>query len=167
MHKQEVLMKETISVKTALVFPQDTNMHGTLFGGKLLSYIDDIASISALRLCRTAVVTASIDSVDFIKPIRQGDAVTLQAMVTWTGTSSMEVLVKVTSEDLKTGESSLAALSFLTFVSLNEEGKPMPVPKIIPETDEEQWLFETGEERARYRKTRRFQSKELIKFFSK
>ncbi|WP_269919170.1 acyl-CoA thioesterase [Caldifermentibacillus hisashii] len=166
MEQQKVFMKDTIAIKTALVFPQDTNMHGTLFGGKLISYIDDIASISALRLCKTPVVTASIDSVDFIKPIREGDAVTLEAMVTWTGNSSMEVLVKVTSEHLMTGKKSLAALSFLTFVSLNEDGKPNPVPKVVPKTEYEKWLHDTGEERAKHRKTRRLQSKSLIDLIS-
>ena len=166
MDRQEVFMKETIAIKTAHVFPQDTNMHGTLFGGKLMAYIDDIASISAAKLCRSPIVTASIDSVDFIKPIVVGDAVTLEAMVTWTGRTSMEVLVKVTSEHLLTGKKSMAALSFLTFVALDENGNPKPVPKVIPETEQEKWLNETGEKRAQYRKTRKIQSKELIEFFT-
>ncbi len=166
MTKDAVYMKDTIAVKTARVFPQDTNMHGTLFGGKLMAYIDDIASISASKLCRSPLVTASIDSVDFIKPIVEGDAVTLEAMVTWTGNSSMEVLVKVTSEHLLTGEKSMAALSFLTFVALDEKGKPKRVPKVIPQTEQEKWLNETGEQRSRFRKSRRIQSKELIEFLS-
>jgi len=166
MEQDAVYMKDTIAIKTARVFPQDTNMHGTLFGGKLMAYIDDIASISAAKLCRAPVVTASIDSVDFIKPIVEGDAVTLEAMVTWTGKSSMEVLVKVTSEHLLTGSKSMAAISFLTFVALDENGRPKKVPKVIPETEQEKWLNETGEQRSRFRKERRFQSKELIEFLS-
>lgn len=159
-------MKETKVTKTSLVLPPDTNSHRTLFGGKLLSYIDDIASISALKLCRKPVVTASIDSVDFIQPIREGDAVTLEAMVTWTGQTSMEILVKITTEDLMTGEKVLAALSFLTFVALDDKGKPTIVPKVVPETDKEKWLNSGGEQRAKYRKMRRAQSKELIEFFN-
>ena len=104
MAQKEVLMRDTIVTKTAFVFPQDTNMHGTMFGGKLIYYVDDIAGISALKLCRLPVVTASIDSVDFINPIRQGDSVTLEAMVTWTGKTSMEVLVKVKTEQMLTGK---------------------------------------------------------------
>lgn len=165
MKHQEIKMKETKVTKTALVLPPDTNSHGTLFGGKLLSYIDDIASISALKLCRTPVVTASIDSVDFIQPIREGDAVTLEAMVTWTGNTSMEVLVKITTEDLMTGERVLSALSFLTFVALGENGKPTSVPKVVPESETERWLNSAGEQRAKYRKMRRSQSKELIDYF--
>lgn len=157
-------MKETIAIKTSHVFPQHTNSHGTLFGGILLSYIDDIASISAIKLCQNPVVTASIDSVDFVKPIVVGDAVTLESMVTWTGRSSMEVLVKVTAEHLLTGEKSIAAFSFLTFVALDENGKPIPVPKVIPETERERWLNETGEKRALHRKNRKKESEELLKF---
>lgn len=166
MKQQEIKMKDTKVIKTALVLPPDTNSHRTLFGGKLLSYIDDTASIAALKLCRKPVVTASIDSVDFIQPIREGDAVTLEAMVTWTGHTSMEVLVKITTEDLMTGKKVLAALSFLTFVALDEDGKPTPVPKVVPETETEKWLNSTGEQRAKYRKMRRTQSKELIEFFN-
>jgi Thioesterase superfamily. len=158
-------MKDTKAVKTALVFPQDTNMHGTLFGGRLLAYIDDIAGISALKTSRSPVVTASIDSVDFIRPIRAGDAVTLEAMVTWTGRTSMEVLVKVTTEHLMTGERSIAAISFLTFVALDDNGKPKPVPKVVPETDLEKWLHKTGKERAKNRIDRKERSKELVQFF--
>src|SRR5690606_42115990 len=112
------------------IFTPDTNHHGTLFGGKLMGYIDDVASIAAIKFPRNPVVSASTDSVDFIKPIRVGDAVTLKAFVTWTGTSSMEVFVKVTSENLLTGEQAIAALSFLTFVALDEDGKPTPVPQV-------------------------------------
>src|SRR5690606_4823582 len=96
-------MKDTVTIKTSLVFPPDANHLGTLFGGKLMAYIDDVASIAAIKFARNPVVTASTDSVDFIKPIRIGDAVTLKAMVTWTGRTSMEVFVKVTSEHLLTG----------------------------------------------------------------
>ncbi|MCU9611944.1 acyl-CoA thioesterase [Caldibacillus lycopersici] len=167
MEQKIVQMKDTIAIKTSRVFPQDTNMHGTLFGGKLMAYIDDIASISAAKLCRAPVVTASIDSVDFIKPIVEGDAVTLEAMVTWTGRSSMEVVVKVTSEHLLTGEKSMAALSFLTFVALDDNGRPKQVPKVVPQTKKEKWLNDTGEKRAQYRKSRKIQSKELIDFFTK
>ncbi|MCR2822094.1 acyl-CoA thioesterase [Lederbergia panacisoli] len=160
------LMKDTVTIKTSHVFPPDANHLGTLFGGKLMAYIDDVASISAIKFARNLVVTASTDSVDFIKPIRIGDAVTLKAMVTWTGRSSMEVFVKVTSEHLLTGEKSIAALSFLTFVALDDNGKPTSVPQVIPETEEERWLNETAELRAAHRKVRKQESKDLAAFFS-
>lgn len=166
MEQKEVLMRDTLAIKTARVFPQDTNSHGTLFGGKLMAYIDDIASISASKLCRSSLVTASIDSVDFIRPIRENDAVTLEAMVTWTGRTSMEVLVKVTRENLMNGAKEMAAISFLTFVALDENGKPKPVPKVVPVTEREKWLNATGEKRAQMRKARRVESEKLIRFLA-
>ncbi|WP_338753324.1 acyl-CoA thioesterase [Bacillus sp. FJAT-52991] len=164
--REKRLMKDTLSIKTSYVLPPDTNHHGTLFGGKLMAYIDDIASITATKLARKPVVTASTDSVDFLKPIRVGDAVTLEAMVSYTGTTSMEVFVKVLSENLLTGESSVAALSFLTFVALDENGKPVTVPEVVPESKEEKWLNETAVNRAGHRKARKKYSKELADFFA-
>lgn len=164
--REKKFMKESLTIKTAHVFPPDANHLGTLFGGKLMSYIDDVASIAAIRHARRPVVTASTDSVDFINPIKVGDAVTLEAMVTWSGRSSMEVFVKVLSEQVLTGERSIAALSFLTFVAFDEKGEPTLVPEVIPETEEEKWLHTTAAERAQRRKIRKQQSKELAKFFS-
>lgn len=163
---EKKFMKDTVTIKTSHVFPPDANHLGTLFGGKLMAYIDDVASIAAIKFARNLVVTASTDSVDFIKPIRVGDAVTLTAMVTWTGRSSMEVFVKVTSEQLLTGKESIAALSFLTFVAIDENGKPKPVPEVIPESTEEKWLNETAQKRAAHRKIRKQESKDLAAFFS-
>lgn len=156
--------KETRCFKISRVFPSDVNNHGTLFGGRLMSYIDDIASISALKLCRAVVVTASTDSVDFLYPIRPTDSVSLESFVTWTGKSSMEVFVKVIREDLGSGEMKIAATSFLTFVSLDEHNKPMPVPRIVPETEEEKKLFETAEHRTEMRKQRRAESKKFADY---
>jgi acyl-CoA hydrolase len=158
---KEKSCRESRCVKISRVFPTDLNDHDTLFGGKLMAYIDDIASISASRHARSEVVTASTDSVDFLYPIRQADSVCLASYVTWTGTSSMEVFVKVVSEDLKTGDRRIAATAFLTFVALDDDGKPMKVPQIAPETDEEKKLFETAPGRAELRKRHRSESKSL------
>lgn len=160
-------MRETRTVKTSYVFPPDTNHLGTLFGGKLMAYIDDTASIAAAKLARCTVVTASTDSVDFIAPIRVGNVVTVEAMVSRTGRTSMEVFVKVSAEDLKTEETKIAAISFLTFVALDEDGKPTAVPEIIPETDEERWLNQTAIQRAEQRVLRKQQSEELARYLSK
>ncbi|MDX8045263.1 acyl-CoA thioesterase [Gracilibacillus sp. S3-1-1] len=160
-------IKETRAVKVSHVLPLDTNNHGTLFGGKLMSYIDDIAAISAMRHARSLVVTASTDSVDFLAPIRVGSAVCLESFVTWTGTSSMEIFVKVLAEDLLTGERTIAATAFQTFVAVDEQGKPIPVPNVVPETEEEKYLHETAKERVEARKRRRKSSKELAKVMEK
>ncbi|MBO1510188.1 acyl-CoA thioesterase [Metabacillus bambusae] len=146
---------ESLVIKTSRVFPLDTNNHNTLFGGKLMSYIDDVASISAAKHSRCEVVTASTDSVDFLVPIRQSDSVSLKSYVSSVGRSSMEVFVKVIAEDLRTGERKLAATSFLTFVALDDQGKPVQVPKVIPESDEEVMLNNTAGQRINVRKERR------------
>lgn len=141
--------------QTNRVLPPDTNNHHTLFGGKLMASIDVVASISAAKHCRSECVTASMDSVDFLHPIRPTDAVHLESFVTYTGSSSMEVFVKVIAEHLITGETKVAATSFITFVSLDERGKPNRVPAVYPETEEEKYLFDSAEERLKSRKARR------------
>lgn len=152
---QTKFCRESLVVKTSIVLPPDTNSHGTLFGGKLMAYIDDAAAISALRHARHNVVTASTDSVDFLHPIHQGNAVCLESFVTYTGRSSMEIFVKVIAEDLLSGEKNICAMSFLTMVAIDENGRPTPVPKVIPETEEEKSLYNTAKERADIRKKRR------------
>ncbi|WP_341282623.1 acyl-CoA thioesterase [Paenibacillus sp. FSL H8-0537] len=158
--------RESRCYKTARVFPTDVNNHNTLFGGKLMAYIDDIASIAATKHCRRSVVTASTDSVDFLYPIRPTDSVCLEAFVTWTGRSSIEVFVKVVKEDLLRGEREVAATSFLTFVALDSDKRPVVVPAVVPETEEELKLFETAEQRAEMRRTRREQSKRFAEFLT-
>ncbi|MDF2606089.1 MAG: acyl-CoA thioesterase [Bacillales bacterium] len=155
---------ESLTIKTSRVFPNDINNHSTLFGGSLMSWIDDIASISAARHSRKPCVTASIDSIHFIQPITQKDSVCLESYVTWAGNTSMEVFVKVIAENLLSGERKIAATSFLTFVAFDVNGKPARVPKVIPESSEEKYLHETASVRAEHRKERRQQSKELADY---
>jgi acyl-CoA hydrolase len=157
---------ESRVVRTGRIFPNDVNNHNTLFGGRLMSDMDMIASISAVRHARKEVVTASTDSVDFLSPITQQASVCIESFITWTGTSSMEVFVKVIAENLMTGNRKIAATAFLTFVALDEDGKPTKVPEIIPETKEEKKLFETGKDRAEKRKEHRKNSKELASYFT-
>lgn len=147
--------RDSLVVKTSIVLPPDTNNIGTMFGGKLMAYIDDVAAISAMRHSRSYVVTASTDSVDFIHPIHEGHAVCLESFVTYTGRTSMEVMVKVIEEDLVTGVRHLCAISFLTFVAIDKNGKPIPVARLVPQTDMEKELYESAKERAEARKKRR------------
>ncbi|WEG13187.1 acyl-CoA thioesterase [Pullulanibacillus sp. KACC 23026] len=153
--------RESRVVKTSRVFPTHTNNHDTLFGGLLMSYIDDIASISAARHSRRECVTASTDSVDFLRPITPDDSVCLESVVSWTGHTSMEVFVKIVAENLRTGERRIAATSFITFVALDDNKKPVAVPQVIPETEEEKKLFATAERRAEARRAHREVSREL------
>jgi acyl-CoA hydrolase len=157
---------ESRVVRTSRIFPNDVNNHNTLFGGKLISDIDMIASISAVRHSRAECVTASIDSVDFLSPITPKDSVCIETFVSYTGNSSMEIFVKVIAENLMSGDRKIAATAFLTFVALDENGKPTKVPGIIPETAEEKKLFETGKDRAEKRKEHRKSSKELAGVFT-
>lgn len=158
--------KESRVIRTSRVFPNDVNNHNTLFGGRLMSDLDMIASISAQRHSRTECVTASTDSVDFLIPITPQDSVCCESFVSYTGNSSMEIFVKVIIENFKTGARQVAATAFLTFVALDDDGKPTKVPQIIPETDEEKKLYETGKERAEMRKVHRRSSKVLASFLT-
>ncbi len=130
------------TVLTDIVLPPDTNNHGTIFGGNVMAYIDRVASICAMRHARTRVVTASSDSLDFIAPIHLGEAIQVEGYVTYARKTSMEIYVKVEAENLLTGEKRLTATAYLTFVALDENGKPTPVPPVIPETDEEIYQYE-------------------------
>ncbi|OIJ13950.1 acyl-CoA thioesterase [Anaerobacillus alkalilacustris] len=163
---EEKYIRESRVVQTDLVLPFDTNNHNTLFGGILMKKIDAVASVAVRRHCRSEVVTASTDSVDFLHPILTTDSVCLEAFVTWAGHSSMEVFVKVIAENLNTGERRVAATAFLTFVALNKSKTPVQVPKVIPETEEEIYLHKTAEDRAKIRKDRRIKSKQLAEKLS-
>jgi len=155
--------KESRTIQASLVLPSDTNNHGTIFGGAMMAYIDEVAAIAAMRHSRCPVVTASIDSIDFLSPAKAGHSVCIEAYVASTGTTSMEIFVKVVSENLKTGERQLTATSFLTFVALDEQGKPTKVPGVIPETEEEKYLFATAAERKAMRKERKASTEAFVK----
>ncbi len=145
------------TVMTDLVLPPDTNNYGTIFGGNVMAYIDKIASIACMRHARKPVVTASSDSLDFLMPVKAGEAIRLEAFVTWTHKTSMEVYVKVESENLLTGEVKLTATAYLTFVALGSDGRPTPVPPVIPETEEEKWHYETAPARYEMRRQRKLE----------
>ena len=157
--------RESFVSKTSLILPPDTNNHGTIFGGKTMSHIDEVAGLAAMRHARMTVVTASTDSVDFLHPIRKGQAICVEAFVTWTSNTSMEVFVKVLGEDLYTGEQATCTTAFLTFVALGNDDRPHPVPPVIPESEIEKRLNETAPERAKYRKERRDRAKAFAKEF--
>jgi acyl-CoA hydrolase len=145
------------TVMTDLVLPPDTNNHGTIFGGRIMAYVDKIASIACMRHARKPVVTASSDSLDFLAPVRVGEAIQLEAFVTWTHKTSMEAFVKVESENLMTGERKLTSTAYLTFVALGSDGRPALVPPVIPETEEEKWHYETAPLRYELRKKRKME----------
>jgi acyl-CoA hydrolase len=148
-------MKQSRTISTRLVLPPDTNNHETIFGGRVMAYIDEIAAISSMKHSNKSVVTASIDSVDFLSAARVGDILELEAVVSSTGRTSMEVYVRVRSINVLTGKSKMTTESFVTMVAVDENGKPIPVPSVVPETEEEKRLFDTGQARREYRKKRK------------
>ena len=140
---------------TEMVLPPDTNYHGTVFGGRILQWVDIAGAISAQRHSRGKVVTASIDAMHFMVPIRLGDTVIIQASVNYVHRSSMEVGVRVEREPPTCDEREHAATAYLTFVSVDEEGKPTPVPRLVTETDAEVRRYEDAQTRRQFRlKTR-------------
>lgn len=145
-------MSQSRTIQSKLVLPADTNHLETIFGGHVLANIDEIGAIAAMKHCNETTVTASIDSVDFLYPAKLGDVLELEAVVTSTGRSSMEVFVKVYSMDLLKNEKRLTTQSFLTMVAMHKDGHAIPVPGVYPETDEEMELFEIGLKRRRNRK---------------
>ncbi|WP_101842978.1 acyl-CoA thioesterase [Halobacillus sp. Marseille-P3879] len=140
--------------QTRLVLPPDTNHLHTIFGGKVLAYIDEIAALTAMKHSNSVVVTASIDSVDFLASAKVGHALQLEACVTSTGRSSMEVYVKVFADDLLQAKKVMTTESFLTMVAVDDEGKPKPVPGVYPETEEEKRLVKTAPARKEHRRNR-------------
>ncbi len=134
-----------------LVLPNDANPLGNILGGKVLHLIDIAAGIAAYRHARSYVVTASMDHVDFRHPIHIGEFIILKASVNRTWHSSMEIGVKVFSENGLTGERKHTSSAFVTFVAIDADGKPREIPPVIPETDEEKRRWAQADDRRRYR----------------
>lgn len=132
--------RESFVEMTELVLPNDTNLLGNLLGGRLMHWMDVAAGMACSRHSNRIVVTAAVDQLTFHHPVKLGELVNLKAQVTWTGRTSMEVLVKVFAENNLTGEIKLANEAFFTFVAMDEKNMPVSVPKLIPETAEEKLI---------------------------
>ncbi len=133
---------ETLAITTRIVLPNDTNTLGNLFGGQLLAWMDVIASVSAHRHSRRVVVTASVNNVSFREPIGHSSIVTLEAKVSRAFSSSMEVFVDVFVEDPVTGKTRKSNEAIYTFVAVDQNGGPIQVPELVPETEEEKARFD-------------------------
>jgi acyl-CoA hydrolase len=132
---------------TELVLPSHTNQLGNIFGGQLMAWIDVTAAIAASRHARCVCVTASIDALQFVAPVKLGQHVTLLASVNFTGRTSMEVGVRIDSENPSTGERMHVATSYLTFVAIDEHGVPRAIPPILPESVAEKRRWEHAKTR--------------------
>ena len=133
---------ESLVIMTELVLPNDTNNFGNLMGGRLMYWMDIAAALSALKHCAAPVVTASVDNISFETPIKIGNVVHIEAKVTRAFNSSMEVHMQVWGEDAIQQYKYKSNEAYYTFVSLDPNGKPRPVNKLVPETDLEIKLFE-------------------------
>lgn len=129
--------KDSAVTMTEIVLPSDANALGTIFGGKIMAWIDIAGAIAAGRHARRVVVTASIDALHFIAPVKVGHVVHIRAAVNYAGRTSMEVGVRVDSENPVTGEMHHTATAYTTFVALDDHGKPCVVPAVTTETPEE------------------------------
>lgn len=141
---KSVKASATKATTTHIVLPNDTNTLGNLMGGQLLNWMDIASAISAQRHCRRVVVTASVNNVSFNKPIKLGDLVTIEAQVTRSFTSSMEVFITVTVEDQSTGEKTICNEAIYTFVAVDQIGRAIEVPELVPETEEEKIKYEAA-----------------------
>ena len=147
-------VKNTHVIMHELVLPNDTNLLGNVLGGRVMHLMDMCAAMSAYKHARTAVVTASVDRLDFLAPAKMGEIMILKSSVNFTGKSSMEVGVRIESENPKTGHIHHTSSAYLTFVSLNENGNPQKVDDIEPENDIEIRRFNEGKSRHEERKQR-------------
>lgn len=138
---------ESRTEMTELVLPGDSNQLGNILGGKVMHWIDLAAAICASRHAGHVAVTASMDSLAFIHPIKVGEVVRLVAQVNWVGRTSMEIGVDVYGENLDTGEIKKTSTAFLTFVALDSVGRPVKVPPLVLTSPEEQERYHDAERR--------------------
>lgn len=137
---------------TEIAMPNDANPLGNVMGGRVMHWVDVCAAVAAGRHARTPVVTASVDQIDFLRPVPVGSVLVFLASVNYAGRTSMEVGVKVLREDRATGERHHVVSAYLTFVSLDPDScQPRQVPQLVPETDAERRRFEAARERREVR----------------
>lgn len=136
----------SVTEMTELVMPNDANPLGAIMGGRVMHLIDVCAGICAARHAGNVCVTASVDYLDFRHPIKVGEVIDLHGVVTWSGRTSLEVMVEVYAEGYGTGRR-LTSTAYLTFVALDREGRPTLVPPVTPETPDEQRRYQDAEQR--------------------
>jgi acyl-CoA hydrolase len=133
---------DSLIIMTELVLPNDTNLYGNLMGGRLMYWMDIAAALSAGKHCNAPVVTASVDNISFESPIKLGNVVHIEAKVTRAFHTSMEVHMNVWGEDLTHQYRYNSNEAYYTFVALDPNRKPRPVPSLLPQTDDEIKLFD-------------------------
>lgn len=144
-------VRETQHETSQLMLPQHSNNLGLVFGGVILAMMDTASAVCAIRHARSTCVTASVDRVDFREPIHLGDLVIMKCSVNFVGRTSMEVGVRVEAEDLQTGNRRHTNSCYLTFVAIDRNGKPIEVPRLVAETDDEVRRYEAAKARRQRR----------------
>jgi acyl-CoA hydrolase len=142
MAKKKKFPRESYVSMTELVLPNDTNTLNNLMGGRLMHWMDIVSAIAAQKHSNRIVVTASVDNISFKHPIRLGNVVTLKARVTRAFNSSMEVRIDVDAEDIPSNQKMESNSAYFTFVAVDQLGRPIDVPEIEPETDEDREYFD-------------------------
>jgi acyl-CoA hydrolase len=142
---------DSLVIMTELVLPNDTNTFGNLMGGRLMYWMDIASALAAMKHCGSPVVTASVDNISFESPIKLGNVVHIEAKVSRAFSSSMEVHMKVWGEDVLHQYKYKSNEAYYTFVALDPNGKPRPVPPLVPGSEEEQKLFESALRRRQLR----------------
>ncbi|RED95613.1 acyl-CoA thioesterase [Marinoscillum furvescens] len=141
MAKKIKTCKDSFVTMTEMVLPNDTNTLNNLMGGRLMHWMDIVSAIAAQRHSNRIVVTASVDNISFSKAIQLGNVVTLNAFVTRAFSSSMEVYIEVTAEDIPSSKKIETNSAFFTFVAVDQTGRPIDVPEVKPETEFEKELY--------------------------
>jgi uncharacterized protein (TIGR00369 family) len=153
-------VKSSAVILSQLMGPQDTNNAGNVHGGVIMKIIDSTAGVVATRHARSTCVTASIDRLDFLYPVYAGDLVTFMASLNFVGRKSMEIGVRVETENLITGEIRHTSSAYLTYVSLDKTGRPRELPPLILDTDEENRRNTEARARREVRLTERLKERE-------
>ncbi len=135
------------AMMSELMMPHHANNMGNVFGGVILSLVDRVAAVAATRHARRQCVTVSVDRVDFLQPIYLGELVTALASVNYVGRTSMELGIRIEAENLLTGERRHTNSCYVTYVAIDERGKPVPVPPVAPETEDQRRRYRAAEER--------------------
>jgi acyl-CoA hydrolase len=144
-------VRETEHETSQLMMPQHSNNLDQVFGGVILSLMDTASAVCAIRHSRMNCVTVSVDRVDFREPIHVGDLVIMKCSVNYVGRSSMEVGVRVEAENMQTGVRRHTNSCYLTFVAIDRNGRPMEVPRLVPESADEILRYEAAKARRRRR----------------
>ena len=152
---------ESQAERSEIIFPGDSNPLGNLFGGRLMQFIDLVGAVASMRHARAITVTASMDQLDFLAPVRVGDMLILKASVNRAFRTSMEVGVRAMVEDARGQTLRHVSSSYVTYVAVDREGKPIPVPCVIPETEHQKRRFADAGRRREMRSEESKRAKEI------